>query len=427
MSRDASTVGGAESESGSESGSGVGGVGGGGGGGGGGRSRSLDAYRGLVMLAMVSGGFGFAAVAKESFPESPVWRELGFQFSHVEWRGWAFWDMIQPSFMFMVGVSLAYSRAARLSRGQSEGGMLAHAVWRSLVLVVLALFLESLSTKSTNFTFVNVLAQIGLGYTFLHILSRYSARVQLAAAVLILAGHWGLFAWWGGAPAETPSTELGLPADWERLTGLEAAWEKHTNVGARVDSWLLNRFPRHDGKPFERNPGGYTTINFVPSLATMIFGLMAGGLLRSNRAGWSKALWLIAAGCAGLGIGAAMDGRMIGLDSGICPLVKRIWTPSWAIFSAGFASLTLGAFYLIVDAAGIRFWTWPLAVVGMNSIAMYVMSFLFPGTIRRTFETHLGSWIYEGTYGPIVKSVSVLLVLWLICAWMHRRKLFIKI
>src|SRR5262245_46119452 len=87
------------------------------------RLLSLDAYRGFIMLVMASEGFGFPQVAKK-FPESPVWQTLGYHFSHVKWLGCAFWDLIQPSFMFMVGVAMAYSYAARAARGQSYGRML---------------------------------------------------------------------------------------------------------------------------------------------------------------------------------------------------------------------------------------------------------------------------------------------------------------
>src|SRR5262245_5456864 len=75
------------------------------------RLTSLDAYRGFIMLLMASDGFGFKQVARK-FPDSPTWQFLGHQFSHVEWLGCTIWDLIQPSFMFMVGVAMAYSYAA---------------------------------------------------------------------------------------------------------------------------------------------------------------------------------------------------------------------------------------------------------------------------------------------------------------------------
>src|SRR5262245_58074289 len=132
------------------------------------RLLSLDAFRGFVMLAMASGGFRCAEVAKNAqFQDSDIWKFLGYQCDHVPWVGWALWDLIQPSFMFMVGVSMAYSYAKRQSKGQTYGHMLLHAMVRSLVLVLLGIALMSNFKPRTDFEFVNVLIQIGLGYTFL--------------------------------------------------------------------------------------------------------------------------------------------------------------------------------------------------------------------------------------------------------------------
>ena len=106
--------------------------------------------------------------------------------THVEWVGCSLHDLIQPSFSFLVGVALPFSIASRLARGQSKARMTAHALWRSLVLVFLGVFLRSLNSSQTNFTFEDTLSQIGLGYTFLFVLALYSRRVQWVALALIL-------------------------------------------------------------------------------------------------------------------------------------------------------------------------------------------------------------------------------------------------
>src|SRR5262245_4879522 len=122
------------------------------------RLVSLDAYRGFVMLAMASGGLALHQVSAKH-PESALWRLLGFHAEHVPWEGCSFWDLIQPSFMFMVGVSLPYSLAGRLSRGVSYLWVLAHTLWRAAALVLLAIFLTSNWSARTDFVFTNVLAQ----------------------------------------------------------------------------------------------------------------------------------------------------------------------------------------------------------------------------------------------------------------------------
>ena len=130
------------------------------------RLVSLDAYRGFVMLLMASGGLGIAAAAArvpDGSAVSPAWRFLAHQVDHVEWTGCVLWDLIQPSFMFIVGVALPFSLEKRRSQGQPFGVMFAHALWRSVLLVALGIFLRSTRSAQTNFTFEDVLTQIGLG------------------------------------------------------------------------------------------------------------------------------------------------------------------------------------------------------------------------------------------------------------------------
>src|SRR5262249_35167371 len=124
------------------------------------RLTSLDAYRGFIMLVMASAGFGFPAVAKQ-FPDSLAWKFLGYEFDHVAWLGCSFWDLIQPSFMFMVGVAMPYSFASRQAKGHGRWRNAGHVLWRSFVLIALAVFLTSNRAPQTRFLFTNVLAQIG--------------------------------------------------------------------------------------------------------------------------------------------------------------------------------------------------------------------------------------------------------------------------
>src|SRR5262249_37804950 len=130
----------------------------------------------------------------------------------------------------------------------------------------------------------------------------------------------------------------------------------------------------------------------------------------------------------------------------VCPSIKRIWTPSWAVFSTGWTFYLLAAFYAIIDLAGYKRWAFPLAVVGMNSIAMYCMSQLMKPWIRGTILPHLneplnamfrkpiffetplyGLEVLAGVFGPIWLYTGTLIILWLICLWMYRRKIFIRI
>lgn len=405
------------------------------------RLVSLDAYRGFIMLAMASGGLAFSVMARRPearFQESSLWKFLAYQFDHVEWTGCGFWDLIQPSFMFMVGVAIPYSYAARKAKGQGEVHVWFHTVLRALILVGLGVFLASNSSehKQTNFLFTNVLAQIGLGYCFVYALHGKGLPVQGIALAVILVGYWLLFALWPLPAEDFDLTKVGITAAWQQehwMSGFAAHWNKNVNAAAAFDQWFLNLFPRAKEYVFER--GGYQTLNFIPSMATMLLGLMAGELLRGPASKQRKFAILCIAGLVCLGVGAL-------LDATICPSVKRIWTPSWAIFSSGWTFLMLAGFFGIIDILGFQRWAFALVVVGMNSIAVYLMAQLLKGWTWETLRKHLGENIYRGTYfpdtyfevqlflpifEPVAKSVAFLVVLWLAALWMYRQKIFVKI
>jgi heparan-alpha-glucosaminide N-acetyltransferase len=387
------------------------------------RLVSLDAYRGFVMLAMVSHGFGFPGIAKDpAYQSSRVWQALGYQFDHVPWVGCSFWDLIQPSFMFMVGVAMAFSVAARASRGQPWGQMALHAAWRSIALIFLGVFLRSVGREQTNFMFVDVVSQIGLGYFFLFLLSGRRITEQFIWAMAILVIYWVAFFNYPLKVDAFDPTTVGLPADWKHTAGIAAHWDKNANLASDFDRWFMNLFPRD--KPFAFDAGGYATLNFIPSLATMIFGLVAGGLLRRTGGHGKKILWMVLAGAAGLASGLALD------HFGICPLVKRIWTPSWTLFAAGCTLWMLAGFYLVIEVVRLRFWAFPFVVVGMNSIAMYVIVHVADRYTMDALRTHLGTapfaWLGP-TFVPVLTGFAALAIFWLMLLWMYRRRLFLRI
>jgi heparan-alpha-glucosaminide N-acetyltransferase len=386
------------------------------------RLVSIDAYRGLVMLLMMGEVLHFKAVAK-ALPESDVWRFLAHHQDHVEWVGCSLHDLIQPSFSFLVGVALPFSLASRSMRGQSRWGVTAHALRRALTLILLGIFLRSMGKDRTNYTFEDTLTQIGLGYPFLFALGSRPLRDRWIALAVLLVGYWAAFALY---PLPGPSfdySRVGVPKDWPHLmTGFAAHWNKNSNLAGAFDTWFLNLFPRKD--PFPYNGGGYATLSFLPTLGTMILGLIAGDVLRSDRPGPAKVLRLVLSGVAGLAAGWALG------SLGICPVVKRIWTPSWVLFSGGWCFLALAAFYTATDLIGRRAWAFPLVVVGANSIAAYLMSWLFEKFIGKNLEIHLGHEVFEVLgmpYAPLLHGAAILLVLWLILLWMYRRGLFLKI
>ena len=391
------------------------------------RLLSLDAYRGAIMLLMVSAGLGIPTVAK-SFTHSEVWQELAHQTDHVLWAGCSLWDLIQPSFMFMVGVAMPFSHASRLAKGQGPLTIAGHVAWRAVFLCLLGIFLTS-SGKHTDWQFMNVLTQIGLGYAFVYLLVGRGLTVQLTAAAGLMLVHWLMF--YIHKPIDL--FEYGMlkyPLNGVMpYTDLRAHWNPVNNAGAEIDVLLLNLFPRE--KPFFYNKDGYVTVNFISSMATMIFGLIAGEFLRrTDLPAKRKLAWLTIAAGAFLALG-------YGMSHTVCPSVKKIWTPSWAVFSTGWTFAFLAAFYGIIDVAGCKGWEWPLRVVGMNSIAVYCMSMILKPWVRDTLQRHFGDGIFKGTYfgktlfhevfAPIALAATFTFVVWLVAAWMYKRKIFVRI
>lgn len=385
------------------------------------RNVAVDVYRGLVMFLMMAEVLQLARVAA-AYPGNWFWAILGFNQTHVQWAGCSLHDLIQPSFSFLVGVALPYSIASRVAKGGTFAKMLAHAMWRSVLLVALGVFLRSTHSPQTNFTFEDTLSQIGLGYTFLFLLGFKSPRWQWTALGLILFGYWLA---WALYPAPGPGFDyraVGVAQNWpHNFSGFASHWNKNSNLGNAFDQWFLNLLPRV--RPFVFNGGGYLTLSFIPTLGTMILGLIAGRWLRES-APQIPFRKLLVAGAIGIAAGALLH------FTGICPVVKRIWTPAWTLFSGGACFLLLAGLAWILDVRKWRAWSFPLVVIGMNSIAAYMIAHLWEGFIVSSFRIHLGRnafKIFGSGLEPFVQGWAVLLVFWIFLYWMYKRKLFLRI
>ena len=395
------------------------------------RLASIDAYRGFVMFLMMAEVLQLGQVAKAVTDVEVCWQNfwqlLAHHQTHVAWVGCTLHDMIQPSFTFLVGVALPFSLASRLAKGQSYCWMTIHAFWRALILILLGVFLRSQWASQTNWTFEDTLTQIGLGYGFLFLLGlTNSVRVQLGALLVILVGYWGAFALYPLPDAGYDWAKAGVAADWEHhLTGFAAHWNKNTNPAWAFDVWFMNIFPRPEGKPFLFNGGGYSTLSFIPTLGTMILGLLAGNILRNNWRWFSKFGLFILLGAVCLGLGWGLG------ELGICPIVKRIWTPSWVLFSGGICFLMLATFYLFIDIARLKFLVFPLIVIGSNSIVAYCMAdTALKGYFTKNLKTHLGADFFQWfgkPYEPLFLGGTILLIFWLILLWMYCRKVHVRI
>src|SRR5579863_7545526 len=373
------------------------------------RLVSLDAFRGLVMVLMLGEAMHLPVVA-QAFPHSLFWRVIGFNTEHVEWQGCSLHDLIQPAFSFLVGAALPFSIAARKLKGQTFWPMLGHAIRRALILIFLGIFLRSLHSPQTYFTFEDTLTQIGLGYVFLFLLGFTRVRTQVVTFVLILILFWTAFVVYPAPGSQFDYARVGVPPNWPHLyTGFLSHFNKNSNLSWAFDVWFLNLFPREH--PFVFNEGGWSTLSFIPAIATMIMGLLTGEWLKGDRSKEQKLGGLVIGGAGLLLLGLVCQW------AGICPIVKRVWTSAYTLYSGGLVILMLAGFYALIEWKGWRAFAFPLVVVGMNSIAIYVMSWTMEPFFVRSLQIHLG-WLLNRvagpTFQPVVYGFGVMLSFWVI-------------
>lgn len=349
------------------------------------RYLALDAYRGFIMLVLVSGGFGLAELAKRR----PAFTGLANQFDHMPWEWIAFWDLIQPAFMFMVGVAMPFALARRMEQGATKRQLFWHVVARSLRLILMSQILISIGGGKLSFQLINVLAQIGITYFLCYLIMQLRFRWQAVIAALILVGYWALF-------VAFPGTEGPFLS-------------KTTNIGAVIDIYVF-------GHP---NQDNWTTINFLTSTVTTLFGVWTGLLLQSRRS-HSEKLRIIAVSavvCLCLGL----------IIHPWNPIIKRICTTSFTLYSTGWVLLMLALFYWLVEVKGYRKWTFPLVVIGANSIFVYSVHQVLQGWLNRAVGVFTLNFTWLGDFASVAQSCAVLLTMWYLCYWLYQRKIFFKL
>ena len=348
-------------------------------------------------------------IVSASLPDSSLLSLVCSQQTHAAWQGSSLHDLIQPGFYFLVGLAAALSLARRARAGQTGLALTGHVLLRSAFLVTLGMALVAVHPREWSWTFTDTLTQIGLAYPFLVLTARQSKRVWGVVLAGILVGYWLWF-------ALTP-VPAGFPAD-----GFTAHWQKNANAAWQFDVWFLSRLP--GAPPHSGYPNGLTTLNFIPSIATMILGLFAGDRLRQQRPAVETLRWFIATGVVLLSAGWLLGAL------GVCPVVKAIWTPSWVLFSGGWSFLLLAAFYGLVDVWGLRRPAFPLTVIGMNSLVAYVMSHLYPALAFNALRRVLGFRVFEvfgSAYAPLAYGAAVIVAYWLVLAALYRARIFVRI
>jgi predicted acyltransferase len=349
------------------------------------RLQSLDAFRGLIMLTLLAGAIF------HSLRGQPGWNWLYLQNEHVAWEGCVYWDLIQPSFMFMVGVAMPFALARRAQLGDSWGKRFRHVLLRAFNLTLIGILLDNFGAQKWSIGFIRVLQQIAIGYVLAFFVVGKGFRTQGLVAAAILVGY----------------TLLWMFNPWN---GPGGPWAKgNENIGSAFDLWLLGRY----------YSGYYVGLNAIPSTATIIFGVMAGQLIMMNLPKRKTMLILLIASLSGIALGLVVSPGL--------PLIKRIWTPSFAVYAAGWTTLMLLFFYWTIEVLGWRKWAFPLVVVGMNSIAAYVLGNAFGGWFRSASNAWI-SWLNEplGVWYAVLQKFLFMCAAWGVLYWLYRRKIFFK-
>ena len=357
------------------------------------RLASLDFFRGVTMFLLIGEATGLYELLREPALNGTLLGAIGAQLEHHPWNGLHFWDLIQPFFMFIVGVAMPFSIGKRWQRGDTWSQTFRHVLIRSGLLLLFGWALYCVGPGRLTFELWNVLAQLSFTYLVAFLMMRKSAPVQIGFTLLLLL-----------------STEL-LYRLWP-VPGFNQPFVPDHGFGAWVDLAIMRKL----------SDGHWVAFNAVPTTAHTLWGVLAGQVLKSGRTPWQKIRILAIAGGIGVVAGYALDP--------VTPIIKRICTSSFVIVSGGWCLLALAFSYWLIDVMGRKKWAVFFNIVGMNSLFIY----LFTNTggaewfhrVSRPFTMGLFAW--AGTLGAeIVTSVVVWGMLWGLCLWLYKKHIFIKI
>jgi len=365
------------------------------------RVVSIDALRGFDMFWIIGGQQVVLALAALFHGnEIPHW--LGYHTHHRAWEGFAGWDLIMPLFLFITGTSMPYSFAKRIDLGSTKGDLYRKIAKRVAMLFVLGMVVQGHLLDfdpSTLHIYCNTLQAIACGYCVAAILVLNAGVVwQVMVIPALLVVYWALmmFVPFGGHPAGTLQPDA--------------------NLALAIDAFILGRF---------RDGTSYTWIlSGLGFAATVLLGVLSGHVLRMAIRPVGKVLVLLGAGlvCLGLGWGWGNVASPIQF-----PIIKHLWTSSMVLWSGGWCFLLMGGFYLLIDVMGLRRWAFPLVVIGMNSIAVYVAVHLINFVqIADPLVGGLGRFL--GPSGQeLLRRSSALMIVWLILLYMYRKRTFIRV
>lgn len=359
------------------------------------RLMSLDALRGFDMFWIVGADALVAAWLKVS--ESGVARALARQTDHAEWAGFHFEDLIFPMFVFIAGVSLAFSLGRTIER-EGRAGAAARIARRAVLMYLLGVFYYGgFGTPFQGIRLLGVLQRIALAYLFAGLIFCYTGwRGRVTACAVLLLGYWGLM------------TFVPVP-------GVGAG---HFEPGQNLANWVDKNY-----LPLRKWDGDYDPeglLSTLPAIANCLLGVLAGGLLKSGLNDRRKVLYLVAGGAA-----CALAGWLWNFQF---PVIKKLWTSSFVLVAVGYSSMFLGVFYLVVDVWKYQKWAQPFVWIGMNPITIYMIHNLVDlEKISRRFVGGDLNELYLGRYGDLAVALVAMAITFGICRFLYQRKIFLRL
>jgi predicted acyltransferase len=361
------------------------------------RLYSLDALRGFDMFWIMGAEEIFHNMAK--ITGSTFWTILANQFTHPDWNGFHFYDLIFPLFLFIAGVATPYSVGREIEKGKSRKQLLIRVIKRGLILVLLGIIYNNgLRIRPiAEVRFASVLGRIGLAYMFANIIYLYNRRRgQIIWFVGLLIGYWLLLKF-NSAP--------GYPRGDLTMQG---------NFASYIDRLII------PGKLYLgiHDPEGF--VSTIPAIATGLLGILAGTFLKNSPiAGQGKA-WRLAV----VGFVSLILAWLWNFDF---PINKNLWTSSFVLNVGGISLILLGLFYYIIDVLGYKKWAFFFSVIGMNSILIYMSGrFINWEYATKGFFQWVGQLVGD-PYNIVAMVFCYLLVKWAFLYFLYRKKVFLRV
>jgi predicted acyltransferase len=394
-----------------------------------GRLLSLDALRGFDMFWII--GADYFVRALDGMSELGWIDFLGRQVRHKEWEGFAFYDLIFPLFVFLVGVSTVFSLTKTLQR-EGRGGAYKRIFRRFLLLYVVALLYSGgVSGEWPDIRLMGVLNRIALCYLFTALLFCHCNWKCLAGVCAgLLVGYWALMTF-VPFPDVRPRTATGelvsqeltatntVQLNFTATNRLRGVFKPGLNLANYVDQKYL------PGKKWDGTWDPEGLLSTLPAIATCLLGVFAGLVLQNREVSdQRKVKWLLLAGSI-----SVTAGFLWGLQF---PVIKKIWTSSYVLVAAGYSAILLGAFHQIIEIWGCRQWAAPFVWIGANSIAVYLAENIigfdklagrFAGGDVKGFMDRA---FMAGTGDMLIAVVAVGLALAL-ARFLYRRKIFLRL